>query len=213
MLGKRFRVDITIEKLMFKRSIYFISGISAVLMTVTTVPAGAIAPGADKVIACGSFTANKYRVPGNQLIVKINRRNAFGYFLDWSVTTYGASGYCFVTNANQTTQWVVRRGPRPEAVAFGPNEKRFANLPGYGDVVVNRGQGATGDKQYFLVRPINTGVNLKWYARCGNNRDQVYDASGQYVGYDARMSVMFPYVCEVSPLKPKPTPPLRPQPR
>ncbi|MBW4468943.1 MAG: hypothetical protein KME45_00895 [Stenomitos rutilans HA7619-LM2] len=193
---------------MFKRFSFLMSGISAVLMTM---PAGAIAPGADKIGACGSFTASKYRVSGNQLIVKISQRTAYGYLLDWSVKPYGAAGYCFVTNANQTTQWVVRRGPRPETIALGPNEKLFSNLPGYGDVVVNRGQSATGDKQYFLVRPISTARSLTWYARCGNNRDQVYDASGQYVGYDARMSVMFPYVCEFSPLKPNP--PLRPQPK
>ncbi len=196
---------------MHKLPIFLLSGISATLMTI---PVSAIAPGVDKIQACGSFTANKYRVPGNQITVKINRRTPSGYYLDWSVNPYRASGYCFVSNSNSTTQWVVERGPRPEAIALGPNEKIFNNLPGYGDVIVNRGQGAIGDKQYFLVRPINTGRNLKWYARCANNSDQIYNQNGKYVGFNSKMTVMFPYVCEVSPLKPKPpvTPPT-PQPR
>lgn len=193
---------------MFKRFILVISGISAIFMTL---PAGAIAPGAGQIGACGNFTSTKYRVSGNQVTVKISQRTPLGYYLDWSVAPYRASGYCFVTNSNHTTRWVVERGPRPEAAALGPNEKLFANLPGYGDVVVNRGQGATGDKQYFLVRPVNTGRDLKWYARCGNNSDQVYDQTGKYVGFDSKMSVMFPYVCEVSSLRPKP--PVTPQPR
>lgn len=189
---------------MFKPSIFLASGFSAIL---TAIAAGAIAPGADKIGICGNFTAIKYRVPGNQITINLDRRNVLGYFLNWSVKRYNAAGYCFVTNANHTTRWVVERGPRPEDIAAttpGVNEKRF-NLPGYGNVIVNRGQGATGDRQYFLVRPTSTGRTLKWYARCGNNSDQVYDASGTYVGFDPKMAVMFPYVCDVSPLKPRPT--------
>jgi hypothetical protein len=200
---------------MFKPSIFVVLGfvVSSVAAVFVATPSGAIAPGADKIGACGNYTANKYRVPGNQIIVKIDRRTVLGYYLNWRVEPYRASGYCFVTNANRTTRWVVERGPRPEDVATatpGPNEKRF-NLPNYGNVIVNRGQEATGDKQYFLVRPTRTGRNLKWYARCGHNSDQVYDERGKYVGFDPKMTVMFPYVCEFSPLRPKPSP--VPQPR
>lgn len=189
---------------MFKKSIFLAS---AILVALIPTSASAIAPGADKIAVCGNFTASKYRVSGNQVTIKIRQRTADGYYLRWRVNPYRASGYCFVSNANSTTQWVVRRGPRPEQVgALTPsvNEKLFSNLPGYGNVIVNRGQSATSDKQYFLVRPTSTGINLKWYARCGNNSDQVYDQNGKYVGFDSKMSVMFPYVCEVSPLKPKP---------
>ncbi|XGV98806.1 MAG: hypothetical protein ACAF41_07670 [Leptolyngbya sp. BL-A-14] len=196
---------------MFKRSIWVISALAAVF---TATSAGAIAPGIEKIRACGNFTTNKYRVQGNQLTVTLDRPTALGAFVNWSVKPYNASGYCFVDNANRTIRWVVERGPRPEDVAAitpGVNEKLFYNLPGYGNVIVNRGQGASGDKQYFLVRPTSTGRNLKWYARCGNNSDQVYDASGKYVGYNPKLTVMFPYVCEVSPLKPRP--PVVPQPR
>jgi hypothetical protein len=198
---------------MFKPSIFVVSCISAVLMAIS---ASAISPDAEKIGACGNFTANKYNVPGNQITVKVTRRTARGYFLNWSVESYRASGYCFVTNANRTTEWVVERGPRPEDVAAttpGVNEKLF-NLPRYGNVIVNRGQGATGDRQYFLVRPTSTGRNLKWYARCGNNSDQIYDESGKYVGYDPKMTVMFAYVCEVSSLRPQsPAETPTPQPR
>lgn len=194
---------------MFKPALFVASSLCAIVMASA---AGAIAPGTEHIRVCGNFTANRYRVPGNQITVKIYRRTTSGYFLDWTVQPYRASGYCFVTNANRTTEWVVEKGPRPEDVATttpGVNEKRF-NLPGYGNVIVNRGQGATGDRQYFWVRPTNTGRNLRWYARCGHNSDQVYDASGQYVGFDPKMTVMFPYVCEVSPLRPRPP---VPQPR
>lgn len=193
---------------MLKSLLIVVAGISA---TLVSLPAGAIAPGVAQIGSCGRFTANKYRVQGNQLVVKIDRQTPRGYFLRWSVTPYRASGTCFVDNNARTTQWQVLRGPRPEAVTIGPNEKVFTNLPGYGDVVVNRGQSAMGERQYFLVRPFNTGKNLRWYARCGKNSDQVYDASGKYVGYDSGMTVMFSYVCEVSPLRPKP--PVVPQPR
>jgi hypothetical protein len=102
----------------------------------------------------------------------------------------------------------VERGPRPEDVATatpGVNEQLFYGLPGYGNVIVNRGQGSVGDKEYFLVRPINTGRNLKWYARCVSNSDQVYDHTGKYVDFNPKLTVMFPYVCEVSSLSPKPS--------
>jgi hypothetical protein len=201
----------------FKPSVLLASIASTVSAVVVAASANAIAPNVDKIGACGNFTANKYRVSGNQLTVRINRRTPYGYYLDWSVNPYRASGYCFVTNNNRTTEWVVLRGPRPEnvgAITPGVNEKLF-NLPGYGNVIVNRGQGATGDRQYFLVRPTSTGRNLRWYARCGNNSDQVYDENGKYVGYNPRLTVMFPYVCEVSPLRPRPPiqTPVVPQPR
>lgn len=167
----------------------------------------AIAPGVKQIGACGNFTANKYKVAPNQVTVKVYRQTARGFYLDWQVSRFGASGYCFVSNNVITTEWKVERGPRPEQVAsLGPNEKMFYGLPGYGNVVVNRGQGATGDKQYFLVRPVSTGRNLRWYARCANNSDQVYDHTGKYVGYNKPLTVMFPYVCEVSPLSNRPTP-------
>jgi hypothetical protein len=199
---------------MFKQSIFITSSISVVLMATTS--AIAIAPGADKIGVCGNFTAVKYRVPGRQVTVALNRRTVLGDYLNWSVQPYRASGYCFVTHSNRTTEWVVEGGPRPEdvdKVTPGTNEKLFNNLPGYGNVIVNRGQAATGDRQYFLVRPTSTGRNLKWYARCGNNSDQVYDHTGKYVGFDPRMAVMFPYVCEVSPLRPRPPvrPPIQPR--
>jgi hypothetical protein len=193
---------------MFKSSLCLISGVSIAL---TAFPVGAIAPDVDKIRSCGEYTRDKYRVEGNEITVKVGRRNSRGVFLDWTVEPYRASGYCFVNNANRTTEWVVQRGPRPETVALGPNEKYFRNIPGYGDVIVNRGQGATGDKQYFLLRPVNTGKNLKWYALRANNNDQLYDHRGKYVGFNAGTRVLFPYVCEFSPLKPNP--PMTPQPR
>jgi hypothetical protein len=200
---------------MFKQSVFSVSGFlaSGIVSVLMATPASAIVEGADKIGACGNFTASKYGVPGNQITVKIDRRALLGYFLSWSVQPYRASGYCFVTNGNRTTQWVVQRGPRPEDIAkptLGVNEKSFI-LPSYGNVIVNRGQAASGDKQYFLVRPVRGGQDLKWYARCDNNSDQVYDHNGKYVGSDSKMTVMFSYVCEVSSLKPKPT--AKPQPR
>jgi hypothetical protein len=192
--------------------------VASTLTILAAMPAGAIAPGFQQLKTCQGFTATKYRVNADQLRLNIGQRTPTGYYIDWRVNQYNAAGYCFVTNRNATTQWVVRSGPRPEQVSsVGPNERIFNGLPGYGNVIVNRGQTVIGDKQYFLVRPINTGRSYKWYARCANNSDQVYDHTGKYVGYDRRMTVMFPYVCEVSPLKPKPPvpprPPLKPQPR
>lgn len=180
------------------------AGLAAALLAL---PASAIAPGTDQIGACGRFTASKYKVPGNQLTVNITRRTTAGYYLNWTVKPYNASGSCFVTMDSRTTRWVVERGPRPEAVVLPPrDEQEFPGLPGYGDVVVQRGQVAIGEKQYFWVRPNRTGQNLRWYARCANNSDQVYDHDGNYVGYDRRLSVMFPYVCAISPLKPQPQP-------
>ncbi|PZV04929.1 MAG: hypothetical protein DCF22_25070 [Leptolyngbya sp.] len=197
---------------MVRQCVFTLSTVAAILMATT---AGAIVPGAQQIGVCGNFTAGKYQVSSGDVTVKPSRQTPLGFYLDWSVRSTRSAGYCFVTNRNLTTRWVVEKGPRPEQVAvrppvLGPNERLFTALPGYGDVVINRGQGATGDKQYFLVRPVRTGQNSKWYARCGNNSDQVYDASGRYVGSDRRMTVMFPYVCEVSPLSPKPQPQIQP---
>ena len=72
-------------------------------------------------------------------------------------------------------------------------------------------RGLISDFIYCIVnRSLFTyGMWDKWYARCGYNADQVYNERGKYVGYDRRLTVMFPYVCEVSPLSRSP----RPQPR
>jgi len=176
-------------------------------------PVLAIAPGTDQLVACGRFAANKYKVPESAIKASVGNRTNNGYYINWNVQRYGSSGYCFVTYNVKVSQFVVERGPKPNQTnpVVGPNEKVFYGLPGYGDVVVNRGQGASGDKQYFLVRKVSNNATYKWYARCANNSDQVYDHNGKYVGYDNRMSVMFPYVCQFSPLKPKPS--QTPQPR
>jgi hypothetical protein len=104
---------------MFKPFILTIAGLAIASMAV---PTQAIAPDTDKVVSCGRFTANKYRVDGNDITVKVTRRTSSGTYLDWNVKPFRASGYCFVTNANRTSQWVVERGPRPETVALGPKK-------------------------------------------------------------------------------------------
>ena len=197
---------------MVRQCFLTLSTLSAILMTTSV---SAIAPAAQQIGVCGNFTAGKYQVSPRDVTVRTSRQTPLGFYLDWSVRSTRSAGYCFVTNRNLTTRWVVERGPRPEDVAvrppvLGANEQLFRGLPGYGDVVVNRGQMAIGDKQYFLVRPVRTSQNSKWYARCGNNSDQVYDGNGRYVGSDPRMTVMFPYVCEVSPLSAKPQPQIQP---
>ncbi len=194
---------------MFKQAIFVTTSISALL---TVSAAFAIAPGTKHLATCGNFASNKYKVSPGDVKASVHNQNRNGYFIDWEVRRYRASGYCFVTDAMRVTQFVVERGPKPDQVnpIVGPNEKLFYGLPGYGDVVVNRGQRAQGDRQYFLVRRLSSGSTYTWYARCANNSDQVYDHTGKYVGFDQRMSVMFPYVCEVSPLS---RPPVRPEPR
>ncbi len=194
---------------MFKQAIFMTTGIGALLVASTAL---AIAPGTKHLATCGNFTTNKYKVSAGDVKASVHSQNRNGYFIDWEVRRHRASGYCFVTSAMRVTQFVVERGPRPEQVnpTVGPNEKIFYGLPGYGDVVVNRGQRAQGDRQYFLVRRLSNGSDYTWYARCTNNSDQVYDHTGKYVGFDQRMSMMFPYVCEVSPLL---RPPVRPEPR
>src|SRR5579883_2763290 len=108
-------------------------------------PATAIAPGFTQLQTCQRFTAIKYHVPNNQVIPRISQHTASGYYINWRVSQNGASGYCFVTNGNSTTEWKAERGPQPGQPSLGPNEKIFTGLPGYGDVVVNRGAGlATG---------------------------------------------------------------------
>jgi hypothetical protein len=75
------------------------------LLPVLMAPAvHAIAPGMDKIATCGNFTSDKYKVPGNQITVSIDRRTLLGYYLNWSIKQYRASGYYFVTHANHTTR-------------------------------------------------------------------------------------------------------------
>jgi hypothetical protein len=113
---------------MIKPAVVAMTGLFSVF---TSTAAIAIAPGVDKIAACGNFTANKYGVAGNQVTVKITKTTPFGVYLDWRVQPYSSSGYCFVTNSNRTTQWVVERGPRPENIAgsnVGPNQAEQACL-------------------------------------------------------------------------------------
>ena len=174
----------------------------------------AIAPGFSQLNACQEFTANKYHLLSDQVQPSLGKRTSQGYFVNWRVAQYRASGYCFVTNNNAVADWAVSKGSKPgEFSDLGPNDKVFQGLPNYGAVVVNRGQAASKDRQYFLLRPMNSNQSYRWYARCANNADQVYDHRGKYVGYDRRMTVMFNYVCEFSPLTGSNRPSGRPEPR
>lgn len=215
--------EITLISQMLKR--FIVVGLNILLATMTF-SAQAIAPNANKninknsidknvgkIASCSKLTSTKYNVQDNQVVVKFSRKVKSGDFLIWSVPTIKASGSCFVSNTNRTLKWSVLKGSQPEDIdtqLLGNNETIFYNLPNYGNVVVNRGQSAQGDRQFFLVRPINTGINLRWYARCSNNSDQVYDANGRYVGSNSDLTIMFSYVCELSLLKPKPIKPAFP---
>lgn len=202
---------------MFKQLTVAVAGLCSVVLCTT---AGAIAPGFEQLKTCQRQTASRYGVPTGNLKLGIRSSTPKGYYVNWRVARYQATGYCFVNKANKITEFVVTSGPRPGQgqggqPSLGPNERIFNGLPGYGNVVVNRGAGiATGDKQYFTVRRISDGRTYKWYARCANNSDQVYDQSGKYVGNTPKLTVMFPYVCEFSPISPsQPKPPIKPQPR
>lgn len=175
-----------------------------------SLPVQAIAPGFQEAKSCREYAATKYKIEQDQVQAIPDRKTPKGYYIKWRVNLFESYGYCLVNSKNYVTDFRIQNGPTPEEVALGPNEKVFKNLPKYGDVVINRGQMTRGDKQYFLLRPLQGSREYKWYARCGNNRDQVYDHNGKYVGFEPKMTVMFPYVCEVSPLS---SPQSRPQPR
>jgi hypothetical protein len=188
------------------------SGLGILLSSTT---AFAIAPGTRELAACGRFTATRYKVSESSVQARPVERTNNGWYVDWSVPRYRSSGYCFVRPNGLVSRFQVERGPRPDQIGgssgVGPNERYFSNLPSpYGDSIVNRGQGASGDRQYFLVRKVSTGRNYRFSARCANNPDQVYDESGKYVGFQGGWEPVFNYVCEVSPLRPRPP---RPQPR
>lgn len=97
-----------------------IAGVSLIgLTTLIASTALAITPGYTQLRTCGNFTATKYRVVPAQVNASSAKRTVFGYYIDWAVPTYGAKGYCFVTNGNQTTQFVVERGPQPGTIGSG----------------------------------------------------------------------------------------------
>lgn len=174
----------------------------------SALPALAIAPGVEQADFCANYTADRFRVTLRDVRITNFRRQGANYKVYWTIPNYRGSGSCLVNRRNQLVNYDVDRYPQIDQ-SLGPNEKRFNNLPGYGDVIVNRGQGAIGERQYFLVKSLRTGRIYKWYARCAHNPDQVYDERGKYVGNNQRLTVMFPYVCEISPL----SRPSRPQPR
>ncbi|MEB3308895.1 MAG: hypothetical protein VKJ02_01535 [Snowella sp.] len=184
------------------------------LLALAPLPANAIAPGVQQADYCANYTMDRFRLTSNEVKITGFQQRGSNYRVTWTIPDYRGQGYCIVSKSNRMVDYRVERQPNFNlgGGGLGPNEKRFYNLPGYGNVVVNRGQGAVGDKQYFLLRPINSNRNYKWYARCASNSDQVYDHRGKYVGNTKGLTVMFPYVCEVSPLSQnKPT--MKPQPR
>ncbi|MBJ7899939.1 MAG: hypothetical protein GC158_08470 [Cyanobacteria bacterium RI_101] len=179
-------------------------------LALTPAPTLAIAPGFNQLKLCREYTADKFRVTLEQVSMQSPQKVGSSFKIAWTIPDFRGRGYCLVSKDNKMLRYQVEREPDYEAGnnQLGPNERRFENLPGYGDVIVNRGQGATGDRQYFLLKTESPNRTYRWYARCVRNSDQVYDHRGRYVGYDPRLTVMFPYVCEVSPLKPggKPQP-------
>jgi hypothetical protein len=183
----------------------------ATLLFLSPLPALAIAPGVEQANYCANYTADRFRLTINDVSITNFRQSGSNYRVSWTIPDYRGRGYCIVSKYNKMVQYRVEKEPQMNSGNLGPNEKRFNNLPGYGNVVVNRGQAAIGDKQYFLLRSVKNGRTYKWYARCANNRDQVYDHRGKYVGSNRGLTVMFPYVCEVSPLSQNR--PGKPQPR
>ncbi len=183
------------------------------LLALAPLPAIAIAPGVEQARYCANYTMDRFRLTNDEVEITEFRQSGPNYRVKWRIPNYRGQGYCVVSKSNRMVEYRVERQPNFNLGGgnLGPNEKRFYNLPGYGDVIVNRGQGAVGERQYFLLRPVNSNRDYKWYARCANNSDQVYDHRGKYVGYNKSLTVMFPYVCEVSPLSPNK--PMRPEPR
>lgn len=97
-----------------------IAGLSITgLSTLIASTALAIAPGYEQLRTCGNFTATKYGVVPAQVNVGSAKRTLLGYYVDWTVPRYGAKGYCFVTNNNRTTQFVVERGQQPGTIGGG----------------------------------------------------------------------------------------------
>jgi hypothetical protein len=180
--------------------------LAATLPLISTLPVLAIAPGVEQAKYCSDYAADRFRLTLNQITITNVRQSGSNYRVFWSIPDYRGRGYCLISRSNRMIRFEVERQPQFDSGNLGPNEKRFNNLPIYGDVIVNRGQAAIADKQYFLLRDLSNGRTYKWYARCANNGDQVYDHRGKYVGYNRKLTVMFPYVCEISPLSSRPQP-------
>ena len=160
---------------------------------------------------CAQHTANQFNVPLEDIQIPSQSSSSTNGIPDpeitvvWQIPDYGsASGICDFNKQQELVRYRVSRPPKTNPP---PNKKRFNGLPGYGDVMVNRGRAAvqafdnrpsSSSKQSFLVTSLRTGRTGKWYALCNKSSDQVYNEKGKYVGKDRRLTVMFSYVCEIS---------------
>ena len=139
----------------------FLSALTLTLPLLTTVPVLAIAPGTEQARYCGDYTTDYFRVTARDVKITNVRRQGSNYRISWEIPEYRGRGYCLLSKYNKLLEFRIEREPQFAQGNLGPNEKRLNNLPGYGDVIVNRGQAAISDKQYFLVKPIRTGRTYK----------------------------------------------------
>ena len=65
--------------------------------------------------ACRNFVSNKYiNIPLADITVSVRRVDASnGAYINWTIRSTGATGYCYETAEVRTTQFVVERGPAP----------------------------------------------------------------------------------------------------
>lgn len=166
---------------------------------------------------CRGFTAGKYKVAANLVTVKLFKSNDNGDYINWSVPKYGSRGYCFVTKAGATSQFVVEKGPQPgaaigNAVAANVGFSRvFTGIPGY-----NRGVRAklsdyydrpNEQRRYFTVKLEANNARPIWSADC-RTEDQIYDAKRIYLGYDPDARALLKLACALGA-----SPVMKPQPR